>query len=125
MPFEITIFELQQYLEGGENWLVRTREYAQRFKAEGKDFQYRQAMSMVDDVQACIEVLSSHPRPVLQEIHDDFNAMVGAFSKGGEEAETFATTARRIGENLRSLDPKVYPAAGLLESEVESNRLRK
>jgi cytochrome c-type biogenesis protein CcsB len=118
----VSIFELNNFLEGGQDWLVRTAEYAQRFKAGGQDFQYRQAMSMVDDVRECIEVLAAHPLPALQKIHDEFNAMMGAFDQGDSDA--FAGYARELGTQLRALDPAVYPAAERLGKEVDYNRLR-
>ena len=126
----VSIFELQNFLEAGENWLTRTREYAERFRAEGSDLRYRQAMAMVSDVESCIKVLSSHPLDLLEKIFEDFNSMVGAFSemlgKGpvdvGGVKESFSVLATRLGENLRKLNPEGYPPEKRLGSEVEYNQ---
>ncbi len=118
----VSIVELKQYLEGGENWLARIREESEKFRQAGSEFEYRNSMAMAADAQSCLEVLSSHSKQALFEIFNDYNTMVEAYGKG--DGELFSTTARRLGENLRSINPEQYPAGNLLSSEVKYNRLR-
>ena len=128
----VSIAELRDFLVLGDNWLTQARQDTERFKAEGSDLNYRRAKAMLAEAELCMEVLRSHPAPALQQIRDDFNSMVGAFSEmlgngrpreyfgGGDES--FSVLAIRLGENLRKLNPEGYPPEKRLGSEVEYNQ---